>query len=285
MDLATQKSAYRKDDRTRSELETHRGDDAGNAAVFDPEVGDFGLEQRQVRLVLDDQADRFLIESAVGLRSRRTNGRALAGIERAELDAGTVDRARHRTAQRIDFTDEVPLADTADRRVAAHLSQGLDALRDEQSACTASCRGERGLGAGMAATHHDHVEIFGEMTHRRTLSGHCRARHRHPQRGEPQFHETPGLPLVAVLPVTVPMPFEQVVDDVHAPAVPLSQHVKILVQQQFGIGEEVIDRTPQVDRVVARRGRGVPVQPREPGMLTQHDVVDRVAEDVCECPP
>jgi len=30
--------------------------------------------------------------------------------------------------------------------------QGLDALRDEQRACTASCRGERGLGAGMAAT-------------------------------------------------------------------------------------------------------------------------------------
>ena len=45
MDLATQKSAYRKDDRTRSELQAHRRDDAGNAAVFDPEVGDFGLER------------------------------------------------------------------------------------------------------------------------------------------------------------------------------------------------------------------------------------------------
>jgi len=38
----------RKYDRASSELEAHRGDDAANTVEFDPEVGDFGLEQRKV---------------------------------------------------------------------------------------------------------------------------------------------------------------------------------------------------------------------------------------------
>ena len=166
VDLAAEKRADRKHDRTRRELEAHGSDDAGNAAVLDRGVGDLGLEQRQVRLVLDDRADRLLVERTVGLRARRANGRTFARIERAELDAGPVDGTRHRATQRIDLTDEVALADAADRRVAAHLAQRLDALRDEQRARAASRRGERGFGAGMAATDHDHVEIFGEASHR-----------------------------------------------------------------------------------------------------------------------
>ena len=285
MDLAAQERAYREHDRTSGELEAHRGDDAGNAAVFDPEVGDFGLEQRQVRLVLDDRADRLLVERAIGLRARRTDGRALARIERAELDAGTVDRACHRTAERIDLADEVPLADAADRRVAAHLPQGLDALRDEQRACTASCRGERGLGAGMAATHHDHVEMLGEARHRRTSGGRCRARHRHPRTRRAAISRNAG-------PAARNGSASNRGDATRAgsrqtfmrPRFHWRSTWKYSCSSSSGSGEELLDRTPQVDRVAASRGRGVPVQLREPGMLDEHDVVDRVAEDIGRAP-
>jgi len=83
MDLAAQERAYREDDRTSSELETHRSDDAGHAAVLDPEVGDLGLEQRQVRLVLDDRTDRLAVETLLALSVRnwmpaRSIARAMA---------------------------------------------------------------------------------------------------------------------------------------------------------------------------------------------------------------
>ena len=65
---------------------------------------------------------------------------------------------RHRAAQRVDFLDQVPLADAADRRVARHLAQRLDVVRQEQRAPAHARRRERGLGAGMAAADDDHVE-------------------------------------------------------------------------------------------------------------------------------
>jgi hypothetical protein len=52
----------------------------------------------------------------------------------------------------------VALADPTDRRVAGHLPQGLDAVRQQQRAPAHAGGGERGLGAGVAATDHDDVE-------------------------------------------------------------------------------------------------------------------------------
>ena len=99
-----------------------------------------------------------LVELAVGLRARRAHRRTLAGVQRAELDAGAVRGARHRAAQRVDLLDQVALADAADGRVAAHLAQRLDALREQQRA-RAHARGrQRGLGAGVAAADDDHIE-------------------------------------------------------------------------------------------------------------------------------
>ena len=106
------------------------------------------------------RADRLLVQRAVGLRARRAHRRTLAGIERAELDAGAIGRARHRAAERVDLLDEVTLADAADRRVAAHLAERLDALRQQQRARAHARRGQRGLGAGVAAADDDDVERF-----------------------------------------------------------------------------------------------------------------------------
>ncbi len=58
--------------------------------------------------------------------------------------------------QGIDLTHQVTLADTADRRVAAHLPQRVDAVGQEQRARTASGRRQGGFGAGVAAANDDH---------------------------------------------------------------------------------------------------------------------------------
>ena len=55
-------------------------------------------------------------------RVARTAG-TLGGVQGSELDACPVDSPGHNTAQRIDLSGQVPLADTADGGVAAHLPE------------------------------------------------------------------------------------------------------------------------------------------------------------------
>ena len=126
------------------------------AALHD-EVGHLLLEEREVRLILEQGADGLLVELPVGLGAGRAHRRALAGIERAELDAGAVSRPGHGAAQRVDLAHQVSLADAADGRIATHLAQGLDALSQQQRARSHACGGEGRLGAGMTAADDDDV--------------------------------------------------------------------------------------------------------------------------------
>src|SRR5690606_27729159 len=113
---------------------------------------------------VEDLTDRPLVERAVRLRARRAHGRALARVQNAEVNARAVDRARHRAAERIDLFREMPLADAADRRVAAHLAERLDVLRRQQRAYTHARGGKRGLGSGMTAADHD-ATVANGITH------------------------------------------------------------------------------------------------------------------------
>ena len=174
VDLAAQERADRQHDGARVELDAGLRDDAAHPLAFDEQVGDFLLEQREVRLVLQHRADRLLVQHAVGLRARRAHRRALAGVERAELDAGAIRGPRHRAAERIDLLDQVALADAADGRVAAHLPERLDALRQQQRTRAHARRGQRGLGAGVAAADDDDVEFLGKAHGSGRVQGrHC----------------------------------------------------------------------------------------------------------------
>ena len=72
---------------------------------------------------------------------------------------GLVGRERHRAAERVDLLDQMPLADAADRGIAAHLPQRLDVMREQQRAPPHARGRERRLGAGVAAADHDHVIV------------------------------------------------------------------------------------------------------------------------------
>ena len=94
----------------------------------------------------------------VGLGAGGADGRALAGVQGAEVDAGPVGGRGHDAAQRIDLPGEVALADAADGRVAAHLADGFEVLGEQQGAGAQARGGRGGFGAGVAAADHDHVK-------------------------------------------------------------------------------------------------------------------------------
>ena len=100
-------------------------------AVFD-QVDHRLLEDGQVGLIFEFFANRHAVKLAIGLRAGRAHRRTLAPIQNAELDAGAIRGQRHGAAERVDFLDQVALADTADRRIAGHLPQGFDVMRQQQ---------------------------------------------------------------------------------------------------------------------------------------------------------
>jgi len=51
----------------------------------------------------------------------------------------------------------------SDGRVARHLTQGFEVVREQQRRASRARRGERGLGAGMAAADNDHIELSREL--------------------------------------------------------------------------------------------------------------------------
>ena len=133
-------------------------DHAAYAVAVDEQVGALALEQLQIGFGIDGAADRGAVQRPVALGARGAYGRALAGVQRAELDAGGVGRARHGPAQGIDLARQMALADAADGRIARHLADSLDVLRQQQRATAHARGGECGLGAGVAAANDDDVE-------------------------------------------------------------------------------------------------------------------------------
>ncbi len=127
--------------------------------VFGQQIFDYLLPQRQIRLLFDDAFDFGLIRPLVGLGPRAVHRGALAAIEQAKLDARGVNRPPHQPAERVDLADDLPLADAADRRIAAHLSDGIAIGRDERRPRPEPRSRERRLGPGMPGTDHDHVEL------------------------------------------------------------------------------------------------------------------------------
>ena len=161
MDLAVEERADRQHDRARRDLDPGLRHDAAHPRAVEQQAVDVLLQQREVRLCIEQRANRALVENAIGLGARRAYGRALARVQDPEMDPGAVDRARHRAAERVDLLREMTFADPADRGIAAHRAESLEVLGEQQRAATQARRGERGLRAGVAAADHDAVVTRG----------------------------------------------------------------------------------------------------------------------------
>ncbi len=150
----------RQDHSLRTEANAHLRDDTRRAAAFQQDVVHRLLEQPQVVLVLQPAPDRPPVQHPVGLGARGAHRRALAAVQDPKLDPRLVGGLGHRPAERIDLLDQMPFADAADRRVAAHLAEGLEAMRQQQRGTAHARGGQRRFGAGMAAADDDDVEVL-----------------------------------------------------------------------------------------------------------------------------
>ena len=115
----------------------------------------------EVRLGRDPPGHLAVVERPITLRAWRPNRRALPCVQRAELDPGRVGAQPHLAAERVDLANELPLRDATDRRIARHAADRGRIEHDAGRTRADPRRGQRGLGAGVTTTDHDHVEVAG----------------------------------------------------------------------------------------------------------------------------
>ena len=161
MNEAVEKRAGGDDHGASAQLAPARGDNARRRAVFHQQVLDRLRDDLQIGLLAKRGLHMQAIELAVRLGARPLHGRTLGAVQHAELDAGLVDHPAHQPVERIDLAHEMPLAEPADGRVARHLADGLELVRDERRARAHACRRRRCLAARVPASHNDDVKAIG----------------------------------------------------------------------------------------------------------------------------
>ena len=167
MDASAKKRPCRQHDGGGGKRQSHRCQDALDAALADLDVDDRLLEDGKVLLRFQHAAYRVAVKRAVRLGARRAHGGALARIQRAELNPGRIRRQSHRAAHRIDLLDQVTLADAAYRGIAGHLPKGLYALGQQKRGCARPRRRQRGFRPGVAAADNDDIVGFAMESHGR----------------------------------------------------------------------------------------------------------------------
>jgi hypothetical protein len=113
-------------------------------------------------LIFEPRADGAPVQHPVSLSSRGPHGRTFARIENPELDACLVGGYSHCAAERVDFLDQMALADSADRRVTRHLAKRFHAVSQQERAAAHASGRKRGFGARVTAADDNNLEPGGK---------------------------------------------------------------------------------------------------------------------------
>ena len=133
--------------------------------LFSKQILNDFLPKCQILLLLDDSFDLCLIKFFVGLCARGVHRRPFAPVEHPKLNARRVDRPAHRAAQRVDLAHDLPLADPANGRIAAHLPDGVTIGRQQRRLRPQPRSSKRRFGTGVSRTNHQDVVVVRVGSH------------------------------------------------------------------------------------------------------------------------
>ena len=158
VDAPVQKCAGGQQHMPGREFQTLSRAHARDAARVRDDVRDRVLPEAQAGRGVECFFQDALISVAVHLGSRGANGRALAHVQGAELDARRVGPEAHHAAQGVDFAHHMALGQAADGRIAGKIAQAVQIAADQQHVETQPGQGHGGFGAGVAAAGDDAVK-------------------------------------------------------------------------------------------------------------------------------
>ncbi len=159
MDEAAQERSSRQHHCGRPQLPAIAQPQTRDPAVRHRQIIGLGLDHAEICGFPDGLLHGRRIKGAIGLGARPAHRRALAPIEHPELNAAAIRHSAHEAIERIDLAHQMTLAKAPDRRIAGHRPDGGKAVRDQRRRRPHAGRRRRRLTAGVATTHHDHVEL------------------------------------------------------------------------------------------------------------------------------
>ena len=160
MDDAFQEGACGDHDRSRTIDLALQTNHARDVIVLHDQVFGAILNDGQVWIVREFRLHGVAVKLSVDLGAGAPDSRTLGPVEHSELDTGLVCQPSHEAVQRIDLSHEVTLAEAANCRITAHLSDGCALVCDQSGACARPRRGRGRFAAGMTAAYHYHIKLF-----------------------------------------------------------------------------------------------------------------------------
>ena len=157
MDEPAQKRAGGDYNRRRPHLPAIGQHQSGDTIAVNHQIMRLCFNDGEARLILDRRLHGTAIERPVGLRPWPPHGRALAAVEDAKLDTGLVGDTSHQPIHGIDFPDQMPLAEAADRRIAGHFAYRREAVRHQRCPGAGPRRRGRRLATRVAAADNNHI--------------------------------------------------------------------------------------------------------------------------------
>jgi len=105
---------------------------ASDLAAVSQDAGDESLLDIEVILLLQSVLEAELIGFLIGLRPRRPDGGALAGVQHAEMDGAAVGYFGHFPAESVYLANEMPFRQATDGGIAGHLSDGIEVDAEDE---------------------------------------------------------------------------------------------------------------------------------------------------------
>src|SRR5690606_24432385 len=150
VDKSTEEGSGRQDHGFCEETQPHLGDHAPYLIRFNDQVVCSLLKYPQVGLVFQSFAYGCLVQHPSSLSTSGADCRACTAVEHTQLNAAPVGGRCHDATERIDFLDQMALADATDGRIAAHLAEGFHIVRQQQGFHAHTCCCQGSFGTGMA---------------------------------------------------------------------------------------------------------------------------------------
>ena len=160
MDQSAQKGPGRDDHGAGRKFAAVRQADPGDPIACHVKVVGLAFNHAEIGGLANRRLHRRGIKFSVGLGSWSADGRTLAAIEHAELDAAGISHPAHQSVQGIDLADQMALTEAADGGVAGHRADGRKTVGDQGSSRAHAGSSSRGFTAGVATADDDDVERF-----------------------------------------------------------------------------------------------------------------------------
>jgi hypothetical protein len=127
---------------------------ANGIFVLDNKVGDLTFQDGETVNGLKFCLHRLSIELAISLRTRALHRWSFSAVKQPKLNTRSIGNTTHQTVERIHFANQMALAQTAYRRIAAHHPNSISTKCD-QSSTSAHASGSRSRFATSVTTSHN----------------------------------------------------------------------------------------------------------------------------------